>query len=66
MLEKIKNGTLILLAVNIAVLLGIGYYAFKAKNQRTAFIVNQRVFNEFLGKKELEKKLNALRAKNKK
>jgi Skp family chaperone for outer membrane proteins len=34
------------------------------KNRKSGFIVNQRVFNEFLGKKELEKKLTVLRARD--
>ncbi len=34
------------------------------KNRKSGFIVNQKVFNEFLGKKELEKKLTVLRARD--
>jgi outer membrane protein len=64
MQERTKNIGIILLIANVLVLAGIGYYAFKVKDKRTSFIVNQRVFNEFLGKKEMERKLNALRAKN--
>lgn len=63
---KIKNISWILLFANLLVLSGIGYYAFSVRNKKAAFIVNQRVFNEFLGKKELEKKLNDLRTRNNK
>lgn len=55
-----------MLIANVVVLAGIGYYAFQVKDKRIAFIVNQRVFSEFLGKKELEKRLNALRTTNNK
>jgi hypothetical protein len=34
------------------------------KNRKSGFIVNQKVFNEFLGKKELEKKLTVQRARD--
>jgi outer membrane protein len=36
----------------------------QSKNRKSGFIVNQKVFNEFLGKKELEKKLTVLRARD--
>jgi outer membrane protein len=63
---RIKNIGWILLIANLLVLGGIGYYAFSVRNRKAAFIVNQRVFSEFLGKKELEKKLNDLRTRNNK
>ncbi len=63
---KIKNLGWILLIANLLILGGIGYYAFSVRNRKAAFIVNQRVFSEFLGKKELEKKLNDLRTRNNK
>jgi outer membrane protein len=66
MQERIKNIGIVLLIANLLVLAGIGYYAFRVKNKKTAFIVNQRVFSEFLGKKELEKKLNDLKTNNNK
>jgi outer membrane protein len=64
MQTKINRVGVILLIINSLVLAGIGYYASRVKNKKTAFIINQRVFSEFSGKKELEKKLNDLRAKN--
>jgi outer membrane protein len=57
-----KNIGWFLLIVNIIALAAVGYYAFAGRTTRTAFIINQRVFSEFIGKQELEKKLNQLRA----
>lgn len=37
----------------------------KKKSIKNGFVVNQRVFNEFIGKKELEKKLSVLEKKDK-
>ena len=61
-----KKIGLIILIVNLLVLAGIGYYAFSGKNKKSAFIINQQVFNEFLGKKELEIKLSAVKVSHKK
>jgi outer membrane protein len=66
MQAKINKIGLALLIANLLVLAGIGYYAFSVRNKKMAFIINQRVFSEFLGKKELEKRLNDLRAGNNK
>jgi len=59
-----KNIRLWLLLVNLAVFTVIGYYFISNRNVQTAFIINQRVFSEFLGKKDLEEKLNQLRMVN--
>jgi outer membrane protein len=61
---KTKNIGLILLIANCIALAVIAYYAFNVKEKTTVFISNQRVFSEFLGTKELEKKLNDIKAKN--
>lgn len=53
-----------LLIANLVALTAIGYYVSNSKREKTAFIINQRVFSGFLGTQELEKKLNQLRTAN--
>lgn len=40
------------------------YIVMQKQDKRVAFVVNQKLFNEFAGKKELEKKLSDLRTRN--
>jgi outer membrane protein len=63
---KTRHIGLLFFIANLSVLAGIGYYAFRIRNENNAFIVNQRVFSEFVGKRELEKKLDGLKTNNNK
>lgn len=55
-----------LIMVNLVLLVGVIYVSIKPTHSKTGFVLNQKVFNEFLGKKELEAKLSVLRASDKK
>lgn len=51
---------------NLTLLIGLGVYVFfNANPDKKAYVVNQRVFDEFKGKQELEAKLGALKSKHK-
>ena len=54
----------ILLTLNFILLIGLGIYVIAKPGKKTAFILNQQVFNAFEGKKELEKKLNDVKARH--
>lgn len=59
----------IILALVILGLIANGvviYIVLQKQDKRVAFVVNQKLFNEFAGKKELERKLNDLRTRNNK
>jgi outer membrane protein len=66
MLQKTKNTIWILLFANLLGLAIVGYVSFFKAKDRTAFILNQKVFNAFLGKQELEKRLKQLQLRNNK
>lgn len=54
----------ILLTLNFLLIIGLGIYVIAKPAKKTAFILNQQVFNAFEGKKELEKKLNDVKARH--
>ncbi|MBT1699180.1 OmpH family outer membrane protein [Fulvivirgaceae bacterium PWU4] len=54
----------ILLTLNFLLIIGLGIYVIAKPGKKTAFILNQQVFNAFEGKKELEKKLNDVKARH--
>jgi len=59
----IKN---ILIGVNLSLVVGLGIYCIMNNTrQKSAYVLNQRLFDGFTGKKELEAKITSLRADNK-
>lgn len=57
----------ILLGVNLLLVLAIGAYLFLNKpQQKSAYVLNAKLFEGFSGKADLEKKLGRLRNENKK
>lgn len=51
--------------INLILVLALGAYVFfPASKRRSAYILNDEVFNQFKGKQELERKLSALKKKN--
>jgi outer membrane protein len=57
----LKNALLIL---NFLLVLALGIYVIAKPGKKTAFILNQKVFSAFEGKKELEKKLNDMKTRH--
>ncbi len=57
----------IVLILNLVIVLALaGFILFQNKEERKAYVLNQKLFEGFTGKKELEKKLNDLKSSNKK
>jgi len=61
---KINQLGVLLLVLNLSILCVIGYYALSMQKEKIGYVVNQRLFNEFKGKKELEDRLNLTKALN--
>ena len=56
----------IVLIVNLVVVLALaGFIIFQDKGEKHAYVLNQKLFEGFTGKKELEKKLTDLKNSNK-
>lgn len=53
-----------LLIINLVLVLALAIFVIARPAKKTAFILNQQVFNAFEGKKELEKKLNDVKARH--
>jgi outer membrane protein len=59
----VKN---VLPIINLVLILGLASYVlFSDRSEKKAYVLNQRVFDEFTGKKELEDKLRSLRSSHK-
>jgi outer membrane protein len=64
----LKTDKIILALVILGLIINgvVIYMVLQKHDKRVAFVVNQKLFNEFAGKKELEKKLSDLRTRNNK
>ncbi len=51
----------VLTAINLVLVIGLGsFYMYQSNAEKTGYVLTQRVFAEYKGKKDLEKKLSEL------